>query len=283
VRELDAAQLLRAAQVGGTFDARIEIGAYRALAAVGQPLDAWIGAAVKLPMREFAMPKPEPMPASTQRVFEPDPGPTTYLRFVEGVFAARAADGRELARATREYVVPRNESHRTVTVLPVVRTEHGVLVALEQRLLPAVQRITGSALLPVCPAFRLRDAVRELPDIEDFLRQRCAELGVIVEALIPLGGAYAPSAGATPELVTPFAAPIAAISAEPKLVLTPMQPLCDAIDDVLDAHTKIALLRLAHALREYASGTHRAPLPTESAGLSTLPSPPRRRSGCLAK
>ena len=249
VRELDAAQLLRAAQVGGTFDARIEIGAYRALAAGGQPLDAWIGAALKFPLREFALPQSKPAPTAPQRDFEPDAGPPVYLRFVEGVFAARAADRRELARATREYVVPRSVSHRTVTVLPVVRTRNGVFVALEPRELPAVQRFTGSAHLAVCPAFRLPEDVRALPEIEDLVRRRCAELGVIVDELIPLGGAYAPSAGATPELVTPFAAPIASIATDCKLAFTPMQPLCDAIDDVLDAHTKIALLRLGHALR----------------------------------
>jgi SAM-dependent methyltransferase len=250
VRELDAAQLLRAAQVGGTFDARIEIGAYRALAAAGQPLDGWIGAALKLPLREFAVPESKPASPVMQRAFSPDPGPPAYLRFIEGVFAARTADGRELARATREYVVPRNVSHRTVTVLPLTRIREGVFVALEFRELPAVERFTGSALLPVCPAFRLPEAVREMPDIEEFLRHRCAELGVIVDALVPLGGAYAPSAGATPELVTPFAAPIAAFGADFKLAFTPMQPLYDAIDEVLDAHTKIALLRLGHALQE---------------------------------
>jgi SAM-dependent methyltransferase len=249
VRELDAAQLLRAAQVGGTFDARIEIGAYRALSAAGQPLDGWIGAAVKLPLREFALPELKPASSATQPTFAPDPGPPTYLRFIEGVFAARTADGRELARATREYVVPRNVSHRTATVLPVARTKDGVFVALESRELPAVERFTGNALLPVCPAFRLPEAVWSAPGIEDFLRQRCAELGLIVDALIPLGGTYAPSAGATPELVIPFAAPIAAINADLKLEFTPMQPLYDAIDAVLDAHTKIALLRLEHALR----------------------------------
>jgi hypothetical protein len=95
----------------------------------------------------------------------------------------------------------------------------------------------------------LPEGVREMPGIEEFTRQRCAELGVVVDALIPLGGAYAPSAGATPELVTPFAASIAAITGHPGLTFTPMQSLCDAMDDVLDAHTKIALLRLAHALR----------------------------------
>jgi SAM-dependent methyltransferase len=249
VRELDAAQLLRAAQVGGTFDARVEIGAYRALAAAGQPLDGWIGAAVKLPLREFALPELKPSSSATQRAFAPDPGAPAYLRFIESVFVARTADGREVARAAREYVVPRDVSHRTVTVLPVVRTQDGVFVALESRELPAVERFTGSALLPVCPAFRLPQALRETPDIEEFLRQRCAELGVAIDALIPLGGAYAPSAGATPELVTPFAAPIAAISADLKLAFTPMQPLYDAIDEVLDAHTKIAVLRLGHALR----------------------------------
>jgi SAM-dependent methyltransferase len=249
VRELDAAQLLRAAQVGGTFDARIEIGAYRALAAAQQPLDAWIGAAVPLPPRELPLPKARPLPVATQPVFAPDPGPPTYLRFVEGVFAARAADGRELSRAAREYVVPRNVSHRTATVLPVIRMGDGILVALEPRELPAVERFIGSTLLPVCPAFRLPASVDALPGIETFLRERCAELGVVVDTLIPLGGAYAPSAGATPELVTPFAAPISAVTQDLKLVLTAMQPLCDQIDEVLDAHTKIALLRLDHALR----------------------------------
>lgn len=130
-----------------------------------------------------------------------------------------------------------------------VSTKDGVFVALESRELPAVERFTGSELLPVCPAFRLPQAILETPDIEEFLRQRCAELGVIVEALIPLGGEYARSAGATPELVTPFAAPIAAISADLKLAFTSMQPLYGAIDELLDAHTKIALLWLGHAVR----------------------------------
>ena len=41
------------------------------------------------------------------------------------VFSPRVQLTVARSRATREHVVPRNVSHRTVTVLPVVRTQRG--------------------------------------------------------------------------------------------------------------------------------------------------------------
>jgi len=79
------------------------------------------------------------------------------------------------------------------------------------------------------------------------VREHSAELGYVVEALLPLGGPYAPSAGATPELVTSFVAQVSLLS-ETRLVFVSLRLLRARIDSVLDAHTKIALLRLAHAL-----------------------------------
>jgi SAM-dependent methyltransferase len=247
VRELDAAQLLRAAQVGGTFDARLEIGAYRALARAGQALDAWIGGAVDLPVVDATLPAPATRARS--QVFEPSQESSAYLRFVEGTFIARAADGRELSRVTREHVEPRAMSPHTITLLPALRTPTGVHVALEARELPAAQRFTGDAWLDVCPAFRLPKDVRELPAIEAFAREQLAKLGLTLSALLPLGGAYAPTIGATPEQVSPFVAVIAeAPDASCPLRFESLNALHARIDDVLDGHLKIAVLRVVHAL-----------------------------------
>lgn len=253
VRELDAAQLLRAAQVGGMFDARIEIGAYQALRHHGQALDAWIGAALELPEREWALPERErilkeasAVPAS--QIFEPAPEPSSYLRVMEGVFASLAADGRELARASREYVLPRAVSPRTVSVLPVLRTRDGYWLALETRALPAAQRFTGNAMLEVCPAFRLPAAAMELPEIERYVREQLTGFGIAIGALVPLGGPYAPSAGATPEIVTPFAAEVVSLNGS-GLRLRALAELAQDLDTVGDGHLKIALLRLLHALQ----------------------------------
>jgi SAM-dependent methyltransferase len=247
VRELDAAQLLRAAQVGGMFDARVEIGAYRALARAGQALDRWIGAAIALTQRDAPLRtqrRPEPPRARFERCDEP----CDYLRYVEDTFLARAADGRELSRAVREHVVPREASERTVSVLPVMETPAGVFVGLELREFPAVENHAGCASLEVCPAFRLPREVVGEPDIERFVRARLAELGLEIDGLIPLGGPYAPRAGATPERVMPFAATVTAVHA-PALRFALLGQLRTEVDKLLDAHTIISVLRLHHALK----------------------------------
>ena len=245
VRALDAAQLLRAAQVGGTFDARLEIHAYRALACHGQPLDAWLGAEPVLPLQ--AAGEGGQRPAIPALAFELAPHGSRYLQVMEASCVARGAGGRELARATREYVVPRVASRYTVSVLPAQRSAAGVLVAVETRALPAVQRFTGSAALEVCPAFRLPEGVRELPAIEQYVRTAIRAHGATVGALVPLGGPYAPSAGATPELVFPFVAELTSLH-ESDLSLVPLASLIDGSSLPLDGHLRIAALRLAHAL-----------------------------------
>ena len=48
VRAIEARQLLRAAQVGGLPDARLELNVYELLHRTGQPLGPWIGEEIRL-------------------------------------------------------------------------------------------------------------------------------------------------------------------------------------------------------------------------------------------
>ena len=184
--------------------------------------------------------------------------PLNFPRWNSAVHAVRKLSADEPGRGST-YLMERrlpvgrvvNELEVTMTRSPefAIRTTSGVHVALEARALPAAQRFTGDAWLDVCPAFRLPPDVRALPAIEAFVRTELGKLGLMLGTLLPLGGSYAPTIGATPEQVTPFVAVLEkAPSAETPLAFEPLAALHARINEVLDGHLKLAVLRLMHAL-----------------------------------
>jgi hypothetical protein len=71
------------------------------------------------------------------------------------------------------------------------------------------------------------------------------EFGVEAARIVPLGGAYRPSMGVTPELVFPFA--VQAKGAGRGLSWVPLAELVARALEVRDAHLLVAMHRLAHA------------------------------------
>jgi hypothetical protein len=142
-----------------------------------------------------------------------------------------------------------------VVALPVLSVGGRVLVALEHRDLPAVQRFTGSSSIVVAPAWRLPRTIKHLFDIDRFLAEAMRrEFGLNVTGQWELGGAYFSSSGATPERVYPMAVEVQAGSAAAsQLRLVDLQQAIDRIELIEDAHLQIALFRLAHALSITAS------------------------------
>jgi ubiquinone/menaquinone biosynthesis C-methylase UbiE len=256
VRELDAIQTLRACQVGGMFDARLEINIYRLLLRLGVSAGPWIGAQIEPVMqRETGLAPSTAGSALTPErgvAFEQSRGSSEvrFLSLIEGIFAEVDVHGHGLAEVRFEYIVPRALSKNTVVGIPVARTPGGTYTAVEHRDLPAVQRFTGSSAIATAPAWRLPASVKHRSQIPEFLSLGMSrDFGVRIRGCWDLGGPYFPTVGITPELVRPYAVEIdlSSFSGSP-LIIVRVDEMLASLDLIQDAHLLIALLRLSHAL-----------------------------------
>lgn len=255
VREMDAAQVLRACHVGGMFDARLEINIYRLLRRSGKKPGQWIGAPIDLSVQPSTFTPSDYLqliaPQSPAAFAQPEPiSQANFLSLREGEFAERAQDGRTLAAARFEYVSPRHLSNQTLVALPVMRTERGVFVGIERRDLPAVQSFEGGSSIATPPAWRLPLTVKNQSDISPFLESALKrDFQLQAGRSWELGGAYFSTPGVTPEIVYPYV-----VEAQPAegvgstLHFIQIDDLANKLDMFHDAHLLIAAYRLIHAL-----------------------------------
>ena len=255
VREMDAAQVLRACHVGGMFDARLEVNIYRLLGGLTRKCGPWIGAPIGLSVQPLTFPLPDHAQALSPQSRAAYSQPTAlsqpqFLSSFEGSFAERDREGRILAEAQFEYVQPGQLSRNTLVVLPAVRTEHGVFVGVEHRDLPAVQSFSGSSAISAAPAWRMPSAVGHQAEIPDFLKAVMErDFGVRVRRSWELGGPYFPTSGVTPEIVYPFAAEVGlGDNTESPLKFVRLDEIVAKAGALRDAHLLITSYRLAHAL-----------------------------------
>lgn len=260
IRELDAVQVLRASQVGGMFDARLEINIYRLLLSLKRSVGPWIGATLKfteqmLP-KDFQHGDESMLDLSDNQsiIFEPCELPEErFLSVRVGRFAERDANGNILAETEFEYVVPRNMSEHTVVTIPVIKTSADIFIGLEHRHLPAVQGQGFdwfTSCLACAPAWRLPKSVKHVRELDPFVNDAMKkDFNLTINFSRELGGAYFASPGITPELVYPMAVEIKAdVVAASSLKWISLKNLIDKIDGISDAHTIISAYRLAHAL-----------------------------------
>jgi hypothetical protein len=255
VREMDAAQVLRACHVGGMFDARLEINIYRLLRQLGRGCGPWIGAPINLSVQPHAFTSSAPAqvlaPPARAAFDRPEPLPEPqFLSLCGGSFVERDRSGRTLAETRFEYVRPRRMSNNTLVVLPAFVTGQGVFVGVEHRDLPAVQSFSGSSVMAAAPAWRLPPSVTHLCDIPHFLKGALREdFDLDACRVWELGGAYLPSSGVTPEVVYPFVVEVNADKcAGTGLQFVLLSELTGQPDLLQDAHLLVATYRLAHAL-----------------------------------
>jgi hypothetical protein len=255
VRELDAAQVLRACHVGGMFDARLEINIYRLLRQLGRGCGPWIGAPIALSVQPHAFAPSDPSqvlaPPARAAFGRPTPLPRPrFLSLCEGSFVERDSAGATLAEARFEYVRPRRLSNNSLVALPAFRTAQGVFVGVEQRDLPAVQTFGGSSNMAAAPAWRLPTTVTHLSEAPHFLKGALGEdFGLDACRVWELGGAYLPTSGVTPEVVYPFVVEVTADKcAGAGLQFVSLSELTAHPELLRDAHLLVATYRLAHAL-----------------------------------
>ncbi|TNF38367.1 MAG: class I SAM-dependent methyltransferase [Deltaproteobacteria bacterium] len=260
LRAIEVRQVLRAAQVGGLPDARLELNVYAILLKGGRDVGAWIGAEIDVP--EAAPPADRTTMAALaerprRRRFRSAPAEASsgFLSVTRARFVEQAADGAAVGERTLEYVLPTRFSAVTVTVACLRRAEGQVWLGLDDDDLPASQCFDGHSELLVTPAWRLPRAVVGPRAAEAFVRARlAAEYGVRGGPLTELGGRYHPSPAVTPEVVHPFA--LAVTAETPAARALRWVRLEDAVtqrDRLVDGHLRVVALRAAHALGLLAS------------------------------
>lgn len=257
VRPLEATQLLRAHAIGGMFDARLEINTFHLLRELRMPLGPWIGESVELRLQHDAkldLASPSSLAErSPQSCFDRMlVSPQQFLQVFRTRFVERDASNQALAEGSFEWVRPRALSCNTLSLLPCLRTERGVMIGLQARELPAPEVHGDGARLWCVPAVRLpRDKAR-LSDAQSFAEHRLAEeFSLAPRQAWSLGGRYFPSIGVTPEVVHPYALEVDARSLEGGSDALKWFSLSDVVNarvHLRDAHTLVSVLRLAHAL-----------------------------------
>jgi SAM-dependent methyltransferase len=255
LRAIEAQQVLRAAQVGGLQDARLELNVYELLLETKRPMGPWIGEAIELTEG------PAPANATTMRDVAARERRRAFTRatkdasagFLElrcSAFEELDAKGTVLARQSLELVVPRQRGACTI-VAAVLRLHAGeAWIGLDDDDLPAAQCFEGHSELLVAPAWRLPRDVRTMTPARAWTESRlAAEYGVEVRAIWELGGRWHPAPGSTPEVVHAIAVEVSAERDAPKRLS--WVKLADAVESrehLRDGHLRIAALRAAHAL-----------------------------------
>lgn len=255
VGALEARQLLRAAQVGGLPDARLELNVYDLLRRRGRDPGPWIGDTLSLTERS-TLPGAGPIDAlkrPSRRVFSRARADESrgFLSLKCQTFEELDCNGNVVATRDLEYVVPKPLSARTVSTALLRRMDGKVYIGLDDDDLPAAQCIRGNSELWVAPAWRLPHEVTGRSQGVAFVRERLrTEYGVSIEDSAWLGGRYHPSTGATPEVVHPLAVDVASVNPGHRdLTWVPLQALLEAPQWLADGHLRIAVERCAHLLR----------------------------------
>ncbi len=263
VRAIEARQLLRAVQVGGLADARLETGVYQLLAERGFGAGPWIGEAIELdteaPATVAAMAELAGRPARRRFERADHAASSGFLELCCAEFEELDAAGTVIRRAGREFVMPRPLSFNTVATAPLRKHGDQVWLGIDDDDLPAAQCFNGNSQLLVAPAWRLPHAVDTLTAAWEWTRGRLeAEYGVTSGEIWELGGRYHPSPGVTPEAVYPIAVEVleeteglfSACAPTGRRQLTWVR-LADALghlEQLVDGHLRIVALRAGHAL-----------------------------------
>ncbi|MCR9145480.1 MAG: class I SAM-dependent methyltransferase [bacterium] len=264
IRAIEARQLLRAAQVGGLPDARLELNVYHLLRMLGIKAGPWIGETIALafsglpPRRIHTLADLAAIPA--RRVFEKAPNDASasagFLELRSAEFAELNQAGDAIKIQQREYVRPRPLSLFTITAAVLRRSGDTIYIGLDDHDLPAAQSFYGNSNILVTPAWRLPHAIDSITPGRAWVCDRLlSEYGVEAGEVWELGGPYMPSPGVTPELVYPIAIEARTDhsaggqdDATRSLHWIDLKDFCDGFADLRDGHLRIAGLRAAHAL-----------------------------------
>lgn len=254
VRALEARQVLRAAQVGGLPDARLETAVHALLAERGESPGPWIGEELVIDEGAIDTSRLTTLAAlearPRRRAFAPEREAAGFLDLRGSLLEELDRHGNVVASRPMEYVIPRTLTASTVAVALLTRRDGEVFIGIDDDDLPAAQSFEGSSGLLVTPAWRLPRTARGRTAALAFVRERLrTEYGLEATRIQSLGGSYHPSPGVTPEVVHPFAVSVTTAGGGARgLHWVPLASVRREIGSIRDGHLRVVALRAAHAL-----------------------------------
>jgi len=256
VRAIEVEQVLRAAQVGGLPDARLELSAYELLLGRGRAPGPWLGAELEVGetagidrVTTFEALSDRPK----RRLFEQAPPSQSpgFLSVCSSRFEELNGTEEVVATGDLQYVLPKTRSACTVACALLARRGGELILGLDDDDLPAAQCFTGNSQLLVAPAWRLPLGVESMRSARAWILERIAsEYGLRPGRIFDLGGRYHPSAGLSPEVVYPMAVEILEQTAggARRLDWVALEAVASARGELLDGHLRLVALRSMHAL-----------------------------------
>ncbi|HXU00158.1 MAG TPA: methyltransferase domain-containing protein [Polyangia bacterium] len=254
VRAIETCQLLRAAQVGGIPDARLELNVYDLLLRLRRPLGPWIGEAIRVDApAEGIAPAPvnEAFARAGRRAFDRTAEPAGFLALERTRYQEVDGGGRVLGERELEHVAPVPFGTNTVAVALLAASGGEVLIGVDEEDFPAAQGFGGNSNLLVTPAWRLPREIATATAARAWIEARARDTyGLVTGEAWDLGGPYRPSPGLTAEVVFPLALEVRARTTGSGSALRwlPIAGLVERRAELPDGHLRIVLLRAAHAL-----------------------------------
>lgn len=257
VRAIEAGQLLRAAQVGGLPDARLETYCFELTQRLGRSSGPWIGETIEL--QEHDSPAPvgsleNLLSRPRRRAYRASSSKVGFLHLKQQRFEEIDAQGHPLREIDLEYVEPAQLSLNTVTVAPLRQHRGIVYFGIVDEDLPAAQCFSGHSNHLQAPAWRLPLELRGQRELSAYLQHSLyKENGLRTRAAFQLGGPYFPTPGVTPEIAYPWAVDVAS---EPegtplsplKLEWVPLTELLEGFAALKEGHLRVLVSRVARAL-----------------------------------
>lgn len=253
VRAIEAGQLLRAAQVGGLPDARLETHCFELMRRLGHPPGPWIGETLCLEPHAQAPPSrslEELLAQPRRRAFRRSSAKVDFLSLRKQLFEEVEAGGRVLRSVGLEYVQPAHTSLNTVAVAPLWKHGTTVYFGVVEEDLPAAQCFSGHSNHLQAPAWRLPTSIPGTRSLEDFMRDVLRkENGVTVRDSFQMGGPYFPSPGVTPEIAYPWCVDVAEQNEGPyPLSWVRLEKLVEGFAHLKEGHLRTLVSRVSRAL-----------------------------------
>ena len=253
VRAIEAGQLLRAAQVGGLPDARLETHCFELMRRLGRAAGPWIGDTISLQNSALAPGRATLralLDAPRRRAYRRSQAKVDFLRLQRRRFEELDATGQVLREVELEFVEPSQLTLSTVAVAPLWKHDGVVYFGLMDEDLPAAQCFSGHSNHLQAPAWRVPREVSGLPGLEIYLRESLRrENGVEARDTFALGGPYFPSPGVTPEIAYPYAVDVAScVAGELALSWVSLAELVEGFAHLKEGHLRTLVSRVFRAL-----------------------------------
>jgi len=210
IMELDAAEIIRASQVGLLPEPRLEVHMLDLMRRYGVKPPSWIGETMP------QVGKPYQKDVDIEEILDDDneEGAADFgeerlgyahLRPMKSIFVEEGQVGgsaRGMTSSNVEFIVTEDGIENIALVLPVTRGwDNGLLVALEPQMLPVPERFGGKGKILTAPSFIFPKDVKSVEDAKQFI---ASKFFVEKDRVGQLGESYFTHTGITPQRVYPF-------------------------------------------------------------------------------